>query len=91
MRVNPSRYASFSARKFNFIFFFYYFFRPRRKVVEFGGLVPTQVSSMFPALLAGFLQSFFSGLRTKTPLIFLDVFSDVCFTISFFRLSLVSK
>ena len=46
MRVNPSRYASFSARKFNFMFFFYYFFRPRRKVVEFWGLVPTQVSSI---------------------------------------------
>ena len=55
MRVNPNRYSSFSARKFNFIFFFNYFFRPRRKVVEFWGLVPTQVSSIFPALLAAFL------------------------------------
>ena len=55
MRVNLNRYSSFSARKFNFIFFFNYFFRPRRKVVEFWGLVPTQVSSIFPALLAAFL------------------------------------
>ena len=51
--------------------------------MEFLGLVPTQVSSIFPAFLAGFLQGFFSCLRTKTPLIFLDVFSDVFFTISF--------
>ena len=55
MRVKPGRYSSFSARKLNFIFFFYCFLRPYRKVVEFLGLVPTQVSSIFPALLAAFL------------------------------------
>ena len=30
----------------------------RSKVAEFLGLGPTQVSSIFPALLAGFLQGF---------------------------------
>ena len=62
-RVNPGRYSSFSARKFNFIFSFYYFFRHRRKVVEFWGLVPTQVSSIFPAASRGFFVGIFSGLH----------------------------
>ena len=58
------RYTSFFAQKFNFnflpIIFIIIFWPPiNRKVVQFLGLVPTQVSPIFPALFAVFLEGFF--------------------------------
>ena len=73
---------------------FLLFFRLRKKVMEFFGL-GSQPGFLyfFPRLSRVFLQGFSqppsvsSRYVSKTPLIFLDLFCDVFFTILFFRLS----
>ena len=70
------------------------FFRLRRKVVEFFGLGSYPRFLYFSPSLAGFFCRGFSRppsvscrYVSKTPLIFLDVFCDVFFSVLFFRLS----
>ena len=78
-----------------YIFVYYcYFFGFVGRSWSFLGLVPTQVSSIFSPSLAGFFCRGFSRppsvscrYVSKTPLIFLDVFCDVFFSVLFFRLS----
>ena len=78
MRVILGRYASFSAWNLNYIYIYIYF--PfiiiifggvgeggglHRKVVEFLGLVLTQVSSTFSRPSRGFFVGVFPGLRVS--------------------------